>query len=1100
MKVFDEIYYVVKADFDLSVKYRLLYDLLDRVCIKLTEPLTANYNSLFTRLQALCRINSHPLQPVDDFRYKARKVKKGELKPTEAEFLVNVKALVDALARFTQSNPPRALLNILPDAPATPLRRKLQFRREKRRRFVITAKDEQFLYGVSGEEGDSETLRIDYHMNDHTIQSAKIINPGSQVNAVSFFVDHEEVIHPEILILEPDFLIDISSLSACIKPFGSSPYNFLLNRFDSQEMNIYKLLGQTANQFLDDCVNSPELNYETAMHKVFVDYALAFSTDPDIDSRFFEETRSQFKNIRSTIDRLRIDGTFKGDVLLEPSFFCETLGIQGRFDLLTADNSMLIELKSGKKDFSGRAKAEHTMQMLLYKEVMYYNLGVRHDKVSGNVLYSKYPELIEQRTLKTSVQEAMLLRNQIVFLERMIADGKAKRIFLNLTPEHLHTDKTCSSRFWKQYGRPVIERMLSPIQNMDSLTADYFFVFTEFIAREMMCAKVGDNRLHSTRSMAALWNADTDLKMENGDIIPGLHITSLRHNEYGAVEAVEIVTGNNEITGDTRPSEFQQISPFSAPNFRPGDSVVFYEREKDDDKVTNRQILRCAVEKINGNRLWLSLHAPMSGKSFFDKSKSYCIEHDHHESSFTKLYASLFSLLTTDTARRELLLCQRKPQADEPTDGFVSNSTVANIVERAARAQDFFLLVGPPGTGKTSVALRDMVLRFHSDRKQLLLAAYTNRAVDEICCMLESTGLEYVRQGNKLACDPAFHRRLLSSILSDCGRRTEVLEKLKNVDIIVSTVASLSSNLELLRLKHADVAIFDEASQILEPQILRLLCATDDSGQCLVRKFIMIGDHKQLPAVVVQPSRQSEVEVPSLKAIGLTNCRNSLFERLHHSVNDDPRFVAMLSRQGRMHTDIAEFTNRIFYHGKLEPVPLPHQTGPLPFDIPGRVVFIDVPQPPLEQRQSKMNVAEAEEVANLVVRLGHLYEKSGLMFDTAKMIGVIVPFRRQISLIREKLAEKGVDNPQSIIIDTVERFQGSQRDIIIYDTTISNDYELELLSEAVDIDGTLVDRKLNVALTRARSQMFIIGSKDILSQSPLYKSLIDFAEFPPSNL
>jgi superfamily I DNA and/or RNA helicase len=82
-----------------------------------------------------------------------------------------------------------------------------------------------------------------------------------------------------------------------------------------------------------------------------------------------------------------------------------------------------------------------------------------------------------------------------------------------------------------------------------------------------------------------------------------------------------------------------------------------------------------------------------------------------------------------------------------------------------------------------------------------------------------------------------------------------------------------------------------------------------------------------------------------------------------------------------------------------------------------------------------------------------------------------------------------------MLIDTVERYQGSQRDIIIYATTVSRPYELDLLSTLVRADdGTQVDRKLNVAVTRARLQFFLVGSRRLLMQSPLYAALIQYLE------
>ena len=135
-------------------------------------------------------------------------------------------------------------------------------------------------------------------------------------------------------------------------------------------------------------------------------------------------------------------------------------------------------------------------------------------------------------------------------------------------------------------------------------------------------------------------------------------------------------------------------------------------------------------------------------------------------------------------------------------------------------------------------------------------------------------------------------------------RRTEVYERINRCRILVGTVASISGKPELFRLKHFDVAIVDEATQILEPQLLGILCAKGENGKEGVGKFILIGDHKQLPAVVLQNSEQSEVYDEALSAVGLKNLKDSLFERLYRTARqhtDAHRTYDMLCRQGRMH-------------------------------------------------------------------------------------------------------------------------------------------------------------------------------------------------------
>jgi superfamily I DNA and/or RNA helicase len=125
-----------------------------------------------------------------------------------------------------------------------------------------------------------------------------------------------------------------------------------------------------------------------------------------------------------------------------------------------------------------------------------------------------------------------------------------------------------------------------------------------------------------------------------------------------------------------------------------------------------------------------------------------------------------------------------------------------------------------------------------------------------------------------------------------------------------------------------------------------------------------------------------------------------------------------------------------------------------------------------------------------------------LKLDFKTDLGIIVPFRHQIATIRKVLSDNHIQGAECITIDTVERYQGSQRDIIIFCTTVSDTELLDTISTPVEMDGTIIDRKLNVALTRARKQLFIIGDTRTLKLCTAYKALIDYvtsADMPEVN-
>ena len=158
-----------------------------------------------------------------------------------------------------------------------------------------------------------------------------------------------------------------------------------------------------------------------------------------------------------------------------------------------------------------------------------------------------------------------------------------------------------------------------------------------------------------------------------------------------------------------------------------------------------------------------------------------------------------------------------------------------------------------------------------------------------------------------------------------------------------------------------------------------------------------------------------------------------------------------------------------------------------------RVAFIVSPGDFRTTISEKVNVDEARRVAALlrvVYEQAEGREKGS--FHPYRTVGVIVPYRNQIAMIRKEIARLGIPELLAISIDTVERYQGSERDCIIYSFTIQRPYQLDFLtSNTFEEDGATIDRKLNVALTRAREQMFLIGNPELLKMNPVFREMMD---------
>lgn len=934
---------------------------------------------------------------------------------------------------------------------------------------------------------DAEGKEITLPISEYYADIVRLLAEGDVINVVG-----------DIIVYQPDYLVDISSVAACFESYADTPYISLLNKLKSIPPTRSILLGNLASQFLDEEVHGGNVDYVESVTKYFHDNALDMAVAEDIGSSFHRDAMKQKENIRIAVHETLEKNVTNYDaskVLLEPSFFCETLGLQGRMDLLQSDYRVLIEQKSGKGGFPQKdpetpiCLEKHYVQMLLYRVMLSLcykvkDMPIPDADIQSFLLYSKYGNgLVRLDTSLPMLHQAIMLRNKIAYLEMSYAKGGAE-VLLTMTPEQLRR-KPMTDRFWLTWVRPEIEKTLSTLQGASSLEQTYFLRMFRFVATEHLLSKmVRKNEKEENTGFAAKWHTSLEEKVMSGSIIHRLKITQLIR-EDNAVTKVLLST------------------PTVSHNFRLGDIVTLYSyNEGSTPDIRSGIVHRGAIEELHneGDNLvvCIRLRAPQTTENVFFSlcSQCYAIEHDFYESSTTSLYRSLHKLLLAPESRRSLLLGQRMPECDKARTLKGDYGKFNDLVLGAVQAKDYYLVVGPPGTGKTSFALLNIL------KEQLLqggdggifLMAYTNRAVDEICSKLVEEGLDFVRLGPSLSCEKRYSPYLLEERTKTCKNVGEIRQVVSDTHIFVGTTTAIASaSLSLFRLKSFSLAIIDEASQILEPQLVGLL-----SGP--ISKFVLIGDHKQLPAVVQQSEEESRVKEQCLIDIGLTNCRNSLFERLYNIINanpnPNPNVNYFLSHQGRMHGDIADFPSQAFYDGKLQVAGLPHQLETIPSQ---RLCFISVRSDEESASSDKVNIVEARVIAREAMKV---IREAGDNFDPQQTLGIIVPYRSQIAAVRYALSEESqTSNLKShisnITIDTVERYQGSQRDVIIYGFTVRYPYQLKFLTSATftdPISEALIDRRLNVALTRARNKEIIVGNPDILSEAPVFRLLIDYCK------
>ena len=1073
------------------------------------------FGNLSSQVESLCR--QHNIAPQDIVAIqKMRRHSNSNAPILPEDVAYDCRALAIFVSAVVQEAIPSFLVGKIPARGRTT--ENIQITNYRYIRCIVREWDDSTIQvAVTNQDSSEELLLVDYLNTPDYIDFSYLrpmLREGMQLNLLDCTVTRKKVV-PRLIVVEPDYLIDISTIANCFETYGHHPLLFTVNRLTPRLSNKHIVLGNFAGSALDDIINHPAgYDIKETFRSNFREKALDYATCPDFDAASFkQDAERQVENIKEIVDE--IFQTFDREkAILEPSFVCERLGIQGRVDLMTTDLKLLVEQKSGKNTFIERKYKnpygslhveKHYVQVLLYYGILQYNFQLSPKNAHIQLLYSKYPlpdGLLEVEPLQKLIREAIRFRNQAVATEFWMAENGFDRMLPLLTPQTLNVEKQ-NDNFYNRYLLPQLTETLAPLHQLNDLERAYFTRMMTFVIKEQLVSKVGVQEGVGNCN-ADLWNMPLAEKKETGNIYTGLTIIEKeRSSSFNGYDTITLAVP-------------QQGEDF-LPNFRRGDMIYLYTYKKNEAPDVRKSILfKGSLQEIHSNSIVVHLNDGQQNPDLIS-GDYFAIEHAGSDIGGTSAIRSLYTFITSNEERRQLLLGQRVPCVDKSlTLSRSYHPDYDEIVLKAKQAQDYFLLIGPPGTGKTSQALQFLVREQLAEKPKvqssklkaqssILLLAYTNRAVDEICNMLTENELDYIRIGNEFSCDPKYSDHLLKEVLDDNATLNSIKSTLADAQIVVATTSTMNSNAALFNIKHFDLAIIDEASQILEPNIIGLLTVRHAERRAIER-FILIGDHKQLPAVVQQQDTlEAEETNNSLKDIHLLSCANSLFERLILTERAAERtdFIGTLHKQGRMHPDIADFANRKFYaREQLECVPLAHQLEQtLAYNETSedetddvlkahRMIFI--PSKPCRQLNisEKVNTEEARIITDLLRRL---YRQLGKKFDPQKSVGVIVPYRNQIAMIRKEIEKLGIPELEEISIDTVERYQGSQRDIILYSFTIQSHYQLDFLTANTFYeDGQPIDRKLNVAITRARKQLILTGNEPTLRQNQIFAELIDY--------
>ena len=419
------------------------------------------------------------------------------------------------------------------------------------------------------------------------------------------------------------------------------------------------------------------------------------------------------------------------------------------------------------------------------------------------------------------------------------------------------------------------------------------------------------------------------------------------------------------------------------------------------------------------------------------------------------------------------------------------NQSQQRAIQRVVEAGEVAIVHGPPGTGKTTT-LVEAVIETLQRETQVLVCAPSNAAVDWISEQLMRRSVHVLRVGNPLrmsdemldcsyerryAAHPDYHelwsiRKELRSSPSEVRRQklqsraTELEIKIDNDLFAQARVVSctlIGSAYRIMERRRFSTLFIDEAAQALEPACWAAILKAD--------RVVMGGDHQQLPPTV-----------KSLAAVrgGLAN---TLMQKL---VARWPQCVELLNIQYRMNRDIMAFPSRWFYGGKLQAAPEAAERQVSPLDTP--LMWLDTSAMASAERQGRgMSLSNSEE-ARLVIHTLRDYVDmiSPQRIENERIdFGIITPYRGQARLIRRLLRLQHYFRRlrRQITVGTVDGFQGQERDVIVISLVRDNqDGNIGFLRDL---------RRMNVAITRARMKLIIIGNVQTLSRHRFYRELAE---------
>lgn len=541
--------------------------------------------------------------------------------------------------------------------------------------------------------------------------------------------------------------------------------------------------------------------------------------------------------------------------------------------------------------------------------------------------------------------------------------------------------------------------------------------------------------------------------------------------------------------------------------FEPGRPVSFFQADMGGQpKYLSFTGTVCRVEE---NRMLVSVPGPESVRQL-QQLTNPGVQLYFDETSYNAMFTALMAVLNARDNRlahlREVLLGRKEAafRTDFPVRFPWLNSSQESAVGQVLTARDVAVVHGPPGTGKTTTLVEAIYETLHREA-QVLVCAQSNAAVDWISEKLMERGVSVLRVGNPLRVTDkmlsvTYERRFEShpDYTELWGLRKAIREVQSQLRKGKTERDSLRNHLSKLRSRATELEIRIEqeifaetrvvactlvgaANRILERRHFSTLFI-DEAAQALeaacwiaIRKadrVIFAGDHCQLP--------------PTIKCIEAA--RGGLDKTLMQKVAESrPKAVSLLTLQYRMHPDIMAFPSAWFYQDALQAAPEIAKRNLLTLDYPlvwYNTEACDFKEEVASNSLSRMNKAEAN---RLITLLEEYIRRSGeeRILEDRIDFGIISPYKSQVYYLRSLLRKNGFLRKfrKQISINTVDGFQGQERDVILISMVRGNDDgKIGFLSDL---------RRMNVAITRARMKLIILGDAGTLTHHPFYKKLYE---------